>query len=71
MKFYQHKKIKKFKINNILFQKKKDMLENPDFKQDYCSGAAKGIYKVGNDSIRLMKLIASYDRSYHEKINIL
>ena len=33
-KFYPHKKRKKRKINNILFEKK-DMLKNPDFEQDH------------------------------------
>ena len=45
------------------------MLENPDFEQDYYSRTTKGIYKIGHDSIRLMKWICCYDRSHYEKIN--
>ena len=45
------------------------MLENPDFEQDYWSRTAEGIYKIGYDSIRLMKRICYYDRSYYENIN--
>ena len=45
------------------------MLENPDFEQNYSSRAATGIYKIGKDSIRLMKWICYYDRSYDENIN--
>ena len=45
------------------------MLENPNFKQNYWSGTAEGIYKNGHGSIRLMKWICYYDRSYCENIN--
>ena len=45
------------------------MLENPDFGQDYYSRTAEGIYKIGHDSVRLMKWLAYYDRSYYENIN--
>ena len=62
-------KNKKLKINNILIEKYKDMIKNPDFEQNYWSRTAKGIYKIGHDSIRLMKFICYYDRSYYEKIN--
>ena len=57
-------KHKKLKINNILIEKYKDMLENPDAEQDYWSKTAMGIYKIGLDSIRLMTWLAYYDRSY-------
>ena len=40
------------------------MLENLDFEQDYWSRTATGVYEIGHDSIRLMKLVAYYDRSY-------
>ena len=50
-------KNKKLKINNILIEIYKDMLLNPDFEQNYWSRTAKGIYKIGHDSIRLMKWI--------------
>ena len=62
-------KNKKLKINNILIEKYKNMLENSDFEQNYWSRTAKGIYRIGNDSIRLMKGICYYDRSYYENIN--
>ena len=45
------------------------MIKNPDFEQNYWSRTAKGIYKIGHESIRLMKWICYYDRSYYEKIN--
>ena len=62
-------KNKKLKINSILIEKYKDMLENSDFEQNYWSRTAIGIYKIGHDSIRLMKWICYYDRSYYENIN--
>ena len=62
-------KNKKLKINNKLIEIYKDMLENSDFEQNYWSRTAKGIYKIGHDSIRLMKWICYYDRSYYENIN--
>ena len=43
-----------------MIEKFKNMLEVSDFKI---------IYKIGHDSIRLMKWICYYDRSYHEIIN--
>ena len=45
------------------------MLEKPDFQQDIYLRTAIGIYKVGNDSIRLMDWLAYYDRSYYVNIN--
>ena len=62
-------KNRKLKIINILIEKYKDMLENPDFEQDHWSRTAEGVYKIGHDSIRLMNWICYYDRSYYEKIN--
>ena len=44
------------------------MIENPDFEQNYYSRTAKAIYKIGHDSIRIMKWLAYYDRSFHENI---
>ena len=61
-------KYKKLKINNILIEKYKDLLKNPDFEQDYWSRTAQGVYKKAHDSIRLMKWICDYDRSYYENI---
>ena len=61
-------KNKKLKINNKLIEIYKDMLKNPDFEQNYWSETATGIYKIGDDSIRLMKFICYYDRSYYENI---
>ena len=45
------------------------MLENPDFEQDYWSRTAEGIYKIGHDSIRIMKWLIFYDRSYYDNMN--
>ena len=45
------------------------MLENSDFEQNFWSRTAIGIYKIGHDSIRLMKWICYYDGSYYENIN--
>ena len=36
-------KNKKLKINNILIQKYKNMLENPDFEQNYWSKTTTGV----------------------------
>ena len=62
-------KNKKLKINSILIEKYKNMLENSDFEQNYWSRTAIGLYKIGHDSIRLMKQICYYDRSYYENFN--
>ena len=45
------------------------MLENPDFEQDFWSKTATGIYKIGHNSVRLLKWICYSDRSYYENIN--
>ena len=45
------------------------MLESPNFEQNFWSRLALGIYKIGHDSIRLMKWICYHDRSYYENIN--
>ena len=45
------------------------MFGNPDFEQNHWSKTAEGIYKIGHDSIRLMKWLCYYDRSYYENIN--
>ena len=57
------------KINNILIEKYKNMLEFPDFVQNLYSITSTGIYKVAHDSIRLRKWICYYDRSIYENIN--
>ena len=44
------------------------MLENPNFEQNYWSRTAEGIYKIGHNSILLMKWICFCDRSYYENI---
>ena len=62
-------KNKKLKVNNIIIEIYKDMIKNPDFEQNYWSRTATGIYKIGLDSIRLMKWICYFDRSYYENIN--
>ena len=60
---------KNLKINNILIEKYKIMLENSDFEQNFWSRTAQGVYRIAHDSIRLMKWICYYDRSYYENIN--
>ena len=62
-------KNKKLKVNNILIEKYKNMLENFDFEQNYWSKTATSIYKIGHDCGRLMKFICYYDRSYYGNIN--
>ena len=62
-------KNKKLKINKTLIEIYKDILKNPDFEQNKDSLTSKGIYKIGHDSIRLMKWICYFDRSYYENIN--
>ena len=62
-------KNKKLKINNILIEKYKDMIKNPDFEQNYWSRTSTGIYKISHDSIRLMKWLCYCDRSCYENIN--
>ena len=62
-------KNKKLKTNSSLIEIYKDMLKNPNFEQNYWSRTAKGIYKIGHESIRLMKWICYYIRSYYTNIN--
>ena len=45
------------------------MLENPDLEQDYWSKTAESIYKIGHDSIRLMKWLIYYDRTHYDNMN--
>ena len=45
------------------------MILNPDFEQDHWPRTARGSYKIGHDSIRLMKWICYYDSFYYENIN--
>ena len=45
------------------------MLENLDFEHNHWSRTAEGIYKIGHDSIRLMKWICYFDRCHYEIIN--
>ena len=59
----------KLEINIMLFDRYKDMLENPDFEQNLFSKTAKGIYKTGHDSNRLMNRLAYNDRSCYLNIN--
>ena len=62
-------KNKKLKINKILIEKYKNMLESPNFEEKYWSRTAIGIHKNGYDSIRLLKWICYYDRSHYENVN--
>ena len=61
-------KNRKIKIKNTLIEKYKDMLENPEFDQDCWSKTAIGISKIGHISIRILKWLAYYDRTYYENI---
>ena len=56
-------KNKKRKVNNILIEKYRGMCDNPDLEQDFYSRTAMGLYKIGHDSIRLMKWLVYLDRS--------
>ena len=44
------------------------MLKNSDVEQDYWSKTAIGIYKIGHDSIRILKWLIYYDRSYYDNM---
>ena len=55
-------------MNNILNEKHKDVLGNPDFEQDFYSITALVIYKIRQDFIRLMRWLAYYDPPFYEKI---
>ena len=45
------------------------MLENPGLEQNKHSPTSTGNYKNAHDSIRLLKWICYYDRSFYENIN--
>ena len=45
------------------------MLENPDFEQDHWARTAESVFKIGHDSIRLMKWVIYYHRCYHDSLN--
>ena len=62
-------KNKKLKINNILIENYTDMLKNPDFEQNKYSPTSTRFFKLGHDSIRIMKWICYHDRSSYENIN--
>ena len=62
-------KNKKLKINNILIEKHKNMLEFPDFEQNHYSITSTGIYRIGHDSIRLVKWLIYRDRGYYDNMN--
>ena len=59
---------KNLKVNNILSKKFKDMLKNSDVEQDHWSKTAIGIYNIGHDSIRILKWLIYYDRSYYDNM---
>ena len=44
------------------------MFESSDFEQGFWSRTATGIYEIGHGSIRLMKWLAYYDKSYYENM---
>ena len=62
-------KNKKLKINRTLIAIYKDMLENPNFEQNKYSLTSTVLYRIGHDSINLMKWICYYDRSHYENSN--
>ena len=62
-------KNKTLKIGNILIEKYRDMIKNPDFEHDYWPKTATGIYKIGRDSIRLTKWLIYHDRSCSHNMN--
>ena len=62
-------KNKKLEIKNILIEKYKNTLEFPDFEQNHYPITSTGIYRIGHDSIPLLKWIWFYDRSYYENMN--
>ena len=47
-------KNKKLELNNIVTEKYKVLLENPDFEQEVYSRTATGIYKIGRDNARVL-----------------
>ena len=57
--------IKKLKINNTSIDIYKDMLLYPNFEQNHYSITSTGVYKIAHDSIRLLKWIWYYDRSFY------
>ena len=59
----------KLKINSMLTEKYKAMLEISDFEQDCFSRKAEGIYEIGHDSIRLTKWLIFYNRSCYDNLN--
>ena len=62
-------KNKNLKVNNTLMEKYKDIIENPEFEQNHYSRTATSFYKIGHDSIRILKWLAYSDRSYCENKN--
>ena len=62
-------KNKKLKVNITLIEKYIDMLKTLILKKNKCTITSTGFYKIAHDSIRLMKWICYYDRSYYENIN--
>ena len=59
-------------MNNILIEKHQKMLDYPDSEeQDFWSRTAEGIYRIGHDSIRIMKWIIYNDRPFYGNMNYL
>ena len=50
--------MKKKKLNLRIGKVEKDKSMNPDFEQNHYSRTAKGTYRIGHDSLRLVKWLA-------------
>ena len=48
---------------------KKYLLDAPSFEQNHYSKTSTSLHKTADDSVRIMKWICYYDRSYYENIN--
>ena len=57
------------KIIKLILEKNIGMNLNAVFERKLYSRTAGDIYKIGHDSIRLLKWLAKFDRSFYENIN--
>ena len=61
-------KSKQLKMNNILIEKYKKVLEFPDFEQNHYSIISTCNFRIGHDYIRLMNWFIYRDRSYYDNM---